>query len=244
MTEERKYPSSPDEHMLHMRHREKHIPIDASYSFEETGLLYQLSAAALRALALLVLPIWARFAVDYRIIGRENLRFLENRGAILIANHVHFLDAPIICSCLSQTRKIRYITLGENMDIPVAGPIIKALGGIPLPDSLGGMRSFRRVVDDLLGRGKWVLFMAEGALWPYYRGIRAFHKGGFSFAARNQVPVVPLVYTFEEGAFSRERMVLTIGKPIEPDGRTAEQLLEVTQHYFEETAAAFYRRHE
>ena len=99
-------------------------------------------------------------------------------------------------------------------------------------------------MDDLLGRGKWVLFMAEGALWPYYRGIRAFHKGGFSFAARNQVPVVPLVYTFEEGAFSRERMVLTIGKPIEPDGRTAEQLLEVTQHYFEETAAAFYRRHE
>lgn len=239
MTQERDYPASPDEHMLHVRRRETHLPIDADYAFEESGLLYRLAAAALRGLALLVMPIWAHFAADYRIVGRENLRELEGRGAVLVANHVYFLDAPIICACLSPARKIRYVTLGENMDIPFAGPIMKALGGLPLPDTPGGMRAFRRTVDDLLGRGKWVLFLAEGALWPHYRGIRPFRKGGFSFAVRNQVPVLPLVYTFEEGALGRERIVLTVGRPIEP-GTSAGKLCERTQQYFEETAAAFY----
>ena len=132
------YPHDPDEHILQMPHKKKRSVVDASYRFESRNPIYRLNAWLLRQVALIVLPIWAKLACQYRVIGRKNLRKVRHQGAVLIINHVYFLDVPIACGCAIRDRKVRYVTLGENMDIPGAGRIIKMLGGIPLGSNFSG----------------------------------------------------------------------------------------------------------
>ena len=234
------YPHDPDAHILHMPHKKKRSVIDASYDFESRNPFSLLGAWLLRQVALLVLPVWAKFACRYRIVGRKNLKQVRGRGAVLIINHVYFLDVPIACACAIRTRKVRYITLGDNMDIPVAGRIIKMLGGIPLGSNFSGVKAFQRTVVNLLKHRKLVLFCAESSLWPYYRGIRPFHRGGFSVAVQANVPVVPMVITFSEGRRGRQQLTMTIREPISSDGKSVKTLCDETHQVFEETARAFY----
>ncbi len=229
-----------DEHILKMPHKKRRSQLDGQYLYEDRRLLPLLHGAALRGLALTVMPVWARLAVDYRIVGMEHLRALDGQGAILVANHVHFLDAPILCACLHPARKIRYIMLGENVDIPVVGGIIKALGGIPIPDNLEGMKAFTRTIYRLLDEKKLLLFFPEAVLWPHYRGVRKFHKGCFTYAVRRHVPVLPMMYTFEQTAAGRERLVLTIAPAISSEGKTPQALLEETHACFARHMQAFY----
>lgn len=237
------YPDDPRQHMLDIGFSHKHTTIDASYTFENRGLLYQLYAGSLRALALLLLPVYAKLTTGYRITGRENLRKVDGQGVVLVANHVCVMDAAIICSCANRRRKIRYVMLGSSVDIPVIGSIIKALGGIPLADNIGGHRQLMRELMDLLDRKKPILFFAEGALWPHYRGIRPFQKGAFVLAVRKQVPVLPLIITFETTRFGWQRLHLRVEEPLYPQGLSATQLRDKTQQLFEQTAAAFYKEH-
>lgn len=234
------YPRDPDEHILRMPHKKTRSVIDASYAFESRNPIYRLGAWLLRQVALLVLPIWATFACHYRIVGRKNLKKVRGRGAVLIINHVYFLDVPIACGCAIRNRKVRYVTLGENMDIPVAGRIIKMLGGIPLGSNFSGVKAFQRTVADLLKRHKLVLFCAEGSLWPFYRGIRPFHRGGFVSAVQAKAPVVPMVITFSDGRHGRQKLTMTICNPIPSEGKSAKTLCDETRRVFEETACAFY----
>ena len=49
-----------------------------------------------------------------------------------------------------------------------------------------------------LQRGEIVGIYPEGHLIPYYDGIREFKNGAFNFAVRNQVPILPIVFTYRE----------------------------------------------
>ena len=234
------YPHDPDEHILQMPHKKKRSVVDASYRFESRNPIYRMNAWLLRQVALIVLPIWAKLACQYRVIGRKNLRKVRHQGAVLIINHVYFLDVPIACGCAIRDRKVRYVTLGENMDIPVAGRIIKILGGIPLGSNFSGAKAFQRTVVNLLKRRKLVLFCAESSLWPRYRGIRPFHRGGFVAAVQAGAPVVPMVITFSDGWFGRPKLTMTVGEPISSTGKTAKALCEETHRVFEKIAQDFY----
>ncbi len=226
--------------MIKMRHKKKKSVIGRDYQFEENGMIYQSLAVLLRLIGLLVIPVWAKVASGYRISGKQNLAGVKHRAAILIANHVYFLDAPIICACVNRMKKTRIISLGENMDIPVVGHLIKALGAIPLADTKSGMVKFSETVSHLLDRGKHILFFAEGALWPYYHGIRPFRSGGFLFAVKKQVPVVPVILLFDKVRGGRERLRIHICEPIMPEGMSVAGLKEKTRQCFEEHAAQFY----
>ena len=238
------YPRDPDRHILHMPLKKDRSVIDDTYYHKKRGPLYRLYTVALRGLALVLLPIWAKWDCRYRIVGRENFKKVRGQGAVLILNHVHFLDVPIACGCAIRTRKVRYVTLGENMDIPVAGSLLRALGGIPLGGTVSGVKEFRRIVTHLLERRKLVLFCAESALWPYYQGIRPFHRGGFVCAVRAGVPVIPMVITFDQTDRKRPRLIMTIGEPIPSDGKSARSLCDETHRFFEDTARRFYGEQE
>ena len=76
----------------------------------------------------------------YRIRGREHARQVRGRGVVVVANHVHPLDCITICGCLFRLRRTRFVTLTENLDIPVLGPLIRAYGGLPITETASGTR--------------------------------------------------------------------------------------------------------
>jgi len=219
------YPAAPHEHIMPVNESKRPVG-RADYRFEDTRFWYQVLAGVVRAAAWVVFPVWAFLWMRTRINGRKNFRALRGQGIIVVANHVHILDAPVLGACATRTRKLRIITLKENMNLPLAGRIMKLLGCIPLGADYGGMKKLTKTVDSLLARKKPVLFYPEAAFWPYYTGLRPFTTGGFSFAVKNNVPVLPTVYTFginKRGI--KNRLVLHILPAIVPAvGESAEQL--------------------
>lgn len=116
-----------------------------------------------------------------------------------------------------------YPTLESNFGIPVVRHLIKLLHAIPIPKSIRAKMEFNRTIRNLLQNGKTVHFYPEGSLWPYYEKIRHFKIGAFRFAVENNVPIIPMVYTFRESTGilkyikKKPSITLTILEPVYPN---------------------------
>lgn len=96
---------------------------------------------------------------------------------------------------------------------------------LPIPESIHAKTSFLKTINKLLQNGETVHFYPEGSLWPYYEKIRHFKDGAFRFAVENNIPIVPMVFTFTKHTNflkyikKKPSITLTILEPIYPDGR-------------------------
>lgn len=236
-----KYPSDPEQHMLTLK-KKPHKPIDGKYKYQRKNPFYIAGSFLLRQIAKLVLPIWAKCSTHYKIVGRENLKPLRKSGFVIISNHVNFLDAPVICAAVFPQKKVHFLTLSENMDIS-AGPFLRALGSIPVADTLSGMKKMKKHISYLLAKGKPVLVYPEMALWHEYRGIRPFHKGGFNFAIENDVPILPIIITFRTRKNGKQKMIVNIRPAQKANGRDIVTFTEDTQKLFIDFTNDFYKKY-
>lgn len=116
-----------------------------------------------------------------------------------------------------------YPTLESNFGIPIVRHLIRLLHAIPIPKSVRAKIEFNNNINELLKSGKIVHFYPEGSLWPYYEKIRHFKDGAFRFAVENNVPVIPMAYTFKQGTGilryikKNPTITLTILEPVYPD---------------------------
>ena len=86
----------------------------------------------------------------------------------------------------------------ENLEIPFIKYLVMLFRGIPIPRNKFGKEKMINTIDDLLQKGEVVGIYPEGELIPYYEGIREFKNGAFNFAVKNQVPILPIVFTYRE----------------------------------------------
>ena len=157
---------------------------------------------------------------DLEIEGKENLRDIKE-SVITVSNHVLFLDCAMI-GLAFRDKKIYYTTQEESFKIPFVRKLIKLLRAIPIPKSIENRKNFLKAINKLLEENI-VHVYPEASLWPYCRKIRNFKNGAFDIAVRNQVPIIPCVFTFREPTgirkmFKKKKDVtLKILKPIIPD---------------------------
>jgi acyl-[acyl-carrier-protein]-phospholipid O-acyltransferase/long-chain-fatty-acid--[acyl-carrier-protein] ligase len=141
-----------------------------------------------------------------RIVGHEHVPL--QGGALLVPNHVSFIDGILLIASLD--RPVRFVVDDQYASHPFFKPFMKALGVIPI-DSHGGLRVILRALRDAgqaLDRGEIVCIFPEGqitrtgTLLPFRRGFERIVKG-------RKVPVIPVhldrvwgsVFSFERGRF-------------------------------------------
>lgn len=128
-----------------------------------------------------------------------------------------------------------YPTLESNFGIPVVRHLIKLLDAIPIPESIHAKTAFFQAINTLLQNGKTVHFYPEGSLWPYYEKIRHFKDGAFRFAVQNNVPIVPMVYTFRKNTGilkyikKKPSITLTILEPVYPHKNNTDAIQKLKQ---------------
>jgi len=83
-------------------------------------ILYRIVIACISILARLIFKI--------RVSGIENIPV--SGGVIIAANHASYLDIPLLGYSLN--RPANFIGKKELFTIPVAGAILRLLGGIPI----------------------------------------------------------------------------------------------------------------
>lgn len=126
--------------------------------------------------------------------------------------------------------------------MPVAGVLVKLLGGIGLPEKLDGWKAVCRRVEKVFEEGQFLQVYPEGELISGCRTLREFKPGAFTFAVKYSRPVVPCVLRYyprgsavgdrKNGRKRRDGLELVILEPVfVPEGvkgRRAAQMMEET----------------
>lgn len=160
------------------------------------SIIYKILSSMLYLIAYPILFILTRIVMDLKIEGRENLKKVGDEY-ITVANHINMLDCAMIV--LSIFPRIPYfLTLQSNLEIPFIKYLVMLFRGLPIPKSKTGKEKMVITINKLLQSEEIVGIYPEGHLVPYCEELREFKDGAFNFAVKNQVPIVPILFTYRE----------------------------------------------
>ncbi|MBO5374465.1 MAG: 1-acyl-sn-glycerol-3-phosphate acyltransferase, partial [Clostridia bacterium] len=138
------------------------------------------------------------------IKGVENWQSLDS-GAIITCNHFNAFDSFAIQEAYHASNKwpkskfYRVIREGNYTSFPgFFGELMRHFYTLPLSSNTKTMVKFTDATNKLLKDGNFVLFYPEQAMWWNYRKPRPLKPGGFKFAVKNNVPVLPCFITMND----------------------------------------------
>ena len=195
------------------------------------------------AYVLYLLPEWfgrlilffaTRTVYRVRVIGRDN--FPEKTGALLVCNHMSFVDVALLVA--ATDRPIRFIMYQGIYDHPVVKPFARMVKAIPISSEQHPREMLHslKTATDALRNDEIVCIFAEGQitrtgqLLPFRRGLERIMKGV-------EVPIIPVnldgvwgsIFSFERGRFLWKmprripyRVTVSFGKPMAPTSTAVE----------------------
>ena len=216
---------NPFTRMAPIRGQLKDIKFDESYTYLDKSLKYKIVRGLTYFATWVVAFPLNRIRFGLRIEGRDKIR--RNRklianGVMTVCNHVHRWD--MICVMQAMRFRKAWIPMYSQPFRGKDGGIMKAVGGIAIPEDRGGMRKFDEALDELRKRGQWIHLFPESCSWKFYAPLRPFKMGTFNMAYRSSLPIIPMIITFRPRTgwrklFGKGEPLLTIhvGDPIVPD---------------------------
>ena len=104
-------------------------------------------------------PIF-RMLYGWRVVGRIPEEVMK-RGCVTVCNHIHTLDC-VMLACAFRNHTMQFLSLRENLHMPVAGALVRLLGGIGLPERLDGWKAVYRRVEKAFEEGQFLQVYPEG----------------------------------------------------------------------------------
>jgi acyl-[acyl-carrier-protein]-phospholipid O-acyltransferase/long-chain-fatty-acid--[acyl-carrier-protein] ligase len=195
------------------------------------------------AYVLYLLPEWfgrlilffaTRTVYRVRVIGRDN--FPEKTGALLVCNHMSFVDVALLVA--ATDRPIRFLMYQGIYDRPAVKPFARMVKAIPISSEQHPREMLHslKTATDALRNDEIVCIFAEGQitrtgqLLPFRRGLERIMKGV-------EVPIIPVnldgvwgsIFSFERGRFLWKmprripyRVTVSFGKPMAPTSTAVE----------------------
>nr|WP_314876214.1 MFS transporter [uncultured Pseudomonas sp.] len=145
--------------------------------------------------------IWLLSHSMYRVEHRDLQRIPDEGAALLVCNHVSFVDALLIAGAIR--RPIRFVMYYKIYNLPVLNFVFRTAGAIPIAgrgeDEAIHERAFARIAQ-YLEAGELVCIFPEGKLTA--DGEIDEFKGGVTRILRETpVPVIPLALQGLWGSF-------------------------------------------
>lgn len=134
---------------------------------------------------------WALVNTFYRVKvqGAENIP--ENKGALLICNHVSFLDALLLFGACHRPAK--FIMYYKIYNIPFLKPIFKAVGAVPIASKSEDPQVLENAyleIKNSLSAGEILVIFPEGGI-THDGKLQEFKPGMLKILQTHNVPVVP-----------------------------------------------------
>lgn len=183
--------------------------------------------------------VWILISTIYRI-RHENLdRIPDEGGAVIVCNHVSFVDAMVIAGCCR--RPIRFVMDHQIFKVPVLSFVFRTAKAIPIASAKANPKIKANAMDEVakaLENGEIVGIFPEGQI-TYDGELAPFKPGIEEIIRRTPVPVIPMALQgFWGSFFSRKRgramaslprrfwskVGISVGAPIPPEQVTANGL--------------------
>ena len=180
--------------------------------------------------------LWAGTRLFYRVrvVGSDNVP--RTGGALLVCNHVSYMDALLVLACLQ--RFVRFIMYRRFYEWPIFNWGCRKLRVIPISDSDGPRAMIRslRGAADLVREGELVCIFAEGSITRTGNLLR-FQRGFTRIMKGLEAPIVPVhidrmwgsIFSFEGGrtfaripSLGRGTVLVSFGEPLPATSTEAE----------------------
>ena len=123
----------------------------------------------------------------------------KNEQYIFVANHISYLDAPIIVKTLRQ--RVRVLGKIEMAKVPVFGYIYRnAVVTVDRSSAENRARSVR-VLKSVIKKGISIFIFPEGTFNETHQPVKDFFDGAFRIAIETQTPIKPILFL---DAYSRQ----------------------------------------
>jgi 1-acyl-sn-glycerol-3-phosphate acyltransferase len=179
--------------------------------------------AAMRTAALTM--AWTS-GTPFRVEGLEQLP-PSGQPCVYVANHASYLDGPVLVAALS--RRFSFVAKAELLSRLVPRVFLRRIQAefVERFDMQKGVADARRLVE-AAQHGQSLLFFPEGGI-SRIAGLRPFHMGAFTAAAKAQLPVVPVairgtrsILRSDSWIPHRGSITVSIGQPISPQAGVEE----------------------
>ena len=160
--------------------------------------------------------------------GLENFHNLDS-GAVITCNHFNAFDSfaiQLAYEAADQPNRSfwRVIREGNYTSFPgFYGFLMRHCNTLPLSSNLETMKKFISATNELIKTGNFVLFYPEQSMWWNYRKPKPLKSGAYTFAVKNNAPVLPCFITMKdsdvmgEDGFYVQEYTIHIAEPIYPD---------------------------
>ncbi len=186
---------------------------------------------------------WLLIHTFYDVRGVHVERLPHEGAAVLVCNHVSFVDAVVVMA--ESPRPIRFVMDHQIFRVPVLSFIFRTAKAIPIAsakDNPAILQNANQLIDAALAEGELVCIFPEGKITSTGE-LNPFRSGVQQIVARNHVPVYPMALRglwgsffsrFSGKAFSSlprplrrgmlSHLELVVGLPIAPESVTADGL--------------------
>lgn len=139
--------------------------------------------------------IWAD--VWFLLIGIRHINLYEvphdaKRQYIFVANHISYLDAPIIVKTIRQ--RVRILGKAEMARIPLFGFIYRNTVVMVDRSNAANRASSVRILKSVIRRGISIILFPEGTFNESTSPVKDFYDGAFRIAIETQTPIKPVLF--------------------------------------------------
>lgn len=221
------YPADPFTSTVAASVETRQIAFDETYPYHDDSFDYKWNTFLCYAGLWTVGFLLNRIKYGLRIEGRKNFtsnrKLFREKGGISICNHVYRWDAVSILDVL-RFRSMKLPVLNQHL-LGKDHWFIRSIGGIALPDDIGGLKKFNEAMDRYAAEGRWIHVFPEARRWEFYAPIRPFKIGAFNMAWKYDRPILPLAISYRErkgiykylGKKSDPLITIHVGTPVIPD---------------------------
>lgn len=151
-----------------------------------------------------------------------------DKGCFIYGNHtqpVGDVFSSIRVLPFLGKKRLHVLASPANLGIPVLGRLLPAMGALPLPNSIGGMKRLKAAIETRINQGRAVVIYPEAHVWPYYTDIRPFAKGSFKFPVESGAPAFCMTTTYQQiKGRAKPQITIYIDGPFYADERLSRKM--------------------
>ena len=173
----------------------------------------------------------------FRIDDEQLARVPERGPLIIVANHVHILEIPLLYARL-QPRPITGLALADRWNNRLLRWLLEVMGSIPLRRGEADVGAVRKALERLKAGGI-VVIDPEGTR-SGTGCLQKAHPGVVLLALHSGAPLLPLVHYGSEGYRENVRRLrrsdfhIVVGKPFKLDAHGEKVTRQVRRHMVDE----------